>query len=385
MRSSTCLDFALDKSLDFPLDFALDGCGFSIIDEIKALNPLLASDPLIVSSQIGRPIPQRTVRQFNGVDQSVDLGAALIPATGDFEIEAEIKIDSLTGTTQSIISQAIDGVDGRFIFFINSSNNLSVFIGDAVSFSLATVEVLQLNIWYTVAVKKEIGVFCLYIDGDLKTSASSGLSIMQSVNTFVASYADGSRAFDGSMSLAKVNGRICNLAEGSGNIAYDTSGNNHGTYVNNPANTLQDVNHSNLELGFSLYEHATLDPIRVPYGINGNPLVITPPTGYTLTADRPAITDGHNSAETLFDLRTADDGQKLPAVNLATPALPDTYTFGDLQTENFRFRVLEGGTDRFLAFSEVPSGSCLNNVTSYTGGTPWYDVDPWDDNDEWTD
>lgn len=52
----------------------------------------------------------------------------------------------------------------------------------------------------------------------------------------------------------------------------------------------------NILNGFSLYTHATLPVLRVPYDINGDPLSITPPTGYTLVSEHPG---GylHNGAE----------------------------------------------------------------------------------------
>jgi len=45
--------------------------------------------------------------------------------------------------------------------------------------------------------------------------------------------------------------------------------------------------HYKITDGYSLYEHATLEDLFVPYGADGNPLVITPPAGYTLTANVP--------------------------------------------------------------------------------------------------
>jgi hypothetical protein len=59
---------------------------------------------------------------------------------------------------------------------------------------------------------------------------------------------------------------------------------------------LQNVFHYNILQGYSLYEHATSDSIKVPYGSDGQPLTITPPTGYTLTEHRPAG-KYHNGAE----------------------------------------------------------------------------------------
>ena len=93
------------------------------------------------------------------------------------------------------------------------------------------------------------------------------------------------------------------LAAGAGLIEYDRSGNGTDAVITATpsafwANT-QDLYHNNLLNGYSLYEHATSDPIFVPYGSNNQPLTITPPSGYTLTEDRPSG-KWHNHCETKF-------------------------------------------------------------------------------------
>lgn len=67
----------------------------------------------------------------------------------------------------------------------------------------------------------------------------------------------------------------------------------------------QDLYHRNLLIGYSLYEHATSDPIHVPYS-NGSPLTITPPTGYTLTEERPSG-KWHNGAYTSWKPNANND------------------------------------------------------------------------------
>lgn len=78
-----------------------------------------------------------------------------------------------------------------------------------------------------------------------------------------------------------------------GNVEiYDVSGaDNHAT-LKNTAATIWDTRQQEwfyaVNNGASLYEHASLDPIWVPYENGGGPLTITPPSGYSLTEDRPA-------------------------------------------------------------------------------------------------
>lgn len=99
------------------------------------------------------------------------------------------------------------------------------------------------------------------------------------------------------------------LAEGAGLIAYDVSGNGNNGIITGTegaiwANT-QDLYHTNILSGYSLYEHTTSDPIKVPY-TSGAPSVITPPSGYTLTENRPAG-KYHNGAETKVNTNPLSD------------------------------------------------------------------------------
>jgi hypothetical protein len=140
---------------------------------------------------------------------------------------------------------------------------------------------------------------------------------------------------------------------------YSTTAGVSGTYINNPPVIKQDDYHFNIHFGFSTTGGDKIPADKDDNGldVDGDPL------------DFPAIEGGHNTAETIFSFKTADDGEKLPAVNLANPASPDTYTFGDPQTDNFRFRILDDGkgVDRLLFFSETPSEECLLEVAKYHG------------------
>jgi len=85
------------------------------------------------------------------------------------------------------------------------------------------------------------------------------------------------------------------LAELSGPTCYDTSGNgNDGTITSvsgivNQRAARQDVYHRNFDNGCTLYEHATLDNLLVPYLDSGIPYPSpTVPAGYTKTEDIPA-------------------------------------------------------------------------------------------------
>ena len=94
------------------------------------------------------------------------------------------------------------------------------------------------------------------------------------------------------------------MAEGAGskvtNIFDDTQYTIDGWTESTGWGTKQDEFHWNLTKGFTKYTHASSNPIYVPYNDDGNPISITPPSGYSKDSDYPKI-DGHNGAETEID------------------------------------------------------------------------------------
>jgi hypothetical protein len=131
------------------------------------------------------------------------------------------------------------------------------------------------------------------------------------------------------------------LAEGYGEVAYDVSGNgNHGTITNVTLSSFwavtQDQFHYNHFKGFSLYEHATTDPINVPYSAAGAALSITPPTGYSKTSDNPAGQQ-HNGSEAKYSVvpapallgKFSHGGNFDGSSNYITFAATEDFTFGD--------------------------------------------------------
>jgi len=156
--------------------------------------------------------------------------------------------------------------------------------------------------------------------------------------------------------LVLSNGLIIPMADKL-STCYSTTSGVSGTYVNAPPLFLQGDYHFNITFGVS-----TTGGDFIPADKDDNGLDVD---GDPLT--NPAIADGHNAVETLLDFNTADDGDMPPAIHLASPTLPETYAFGDPQTENFRFRVLDDGkgVDRLLAFAGLPNAECTRALDRY--------------------
>lgn len=124
--------------------------------------------------------------------------------------------------------------------------------------------------------------------------------------------------------------------------------------------TRQPVYHRNAVKGFTKYEHATLDPIYVPYGDDGEPLSYTTPSGYTKEYDHPPRV-GHNGAESLIDPSGGVSG---------IPALAAFAFDASLTNPNFKRRLLQDGdhvaTDRIVIYKSALAGTRLLSAQQFT-------------------
>jgi len=222
----------LDFSLDFPLDFALDGCDFGVISQIKALNPLVVTDSALLNpANVGRPIPQRTVRSFDGVTQYVSFESNTPEGFLDSLVTIEVKFKSLVG------SQALWAVGGGgsrcylsgATIHLNSSTNTGVSVTQDVW--------VKISVYYdNVGNATE-----LYIDGGLAWTGLAPSTVPLGSILSVCSRVSGSSAgLFSDANVAEFNsvGNISthyDFAENGGTTALDSSGNgNHGTCINNP-------------------------------------------------------------------------------------------------------------------------------------------------------
>jgi hypothetical protein len=126
----------------------------------------------------------------------------------------------------------------------------------------------------------------------------------------------------------------------------------------------QDEYHYNIASGFSLYEHASTAAIRWPFQ-SGAAKSFTPPTGYTLTGDRPA-SSYHNDAETQI-VFNPDSTPEMGVTQLGI-TVPAAHGFGDAFADSDQVfsRQRTATEDRFLVMTEAQTGSGLAIVENYT-------------------
>lgn len=140
-------------------------------------------------------------------------------------------------------------------------------------------------------------------------------------------------------------------SSGHGHVLYDVVGGNHAVLQNHDVANVwsggQPYFHYALLHGYSLYEHATEPPIRVPYGSDGQPLTLTPPSGYVLSGHYPAGVR-HNGAETRIDF-TGGVLSPWAARLLAEDANLEAYGFGDaLATPRLHKKAAPGEERKFI-------------------------------------
>jgi hypothetical protein len=160
---------------------------------------------------------------------------------------------------------------------------------------------------------------------------------------------------------------VCAESAGSGVLDYSGNGND-GTIENAASNwgVTQDVLHANLLEGFSLYEHASSDPIRVKF-VNGSPRSFTPPTGYTLTAHYP-VGNFRRPAET--EVNFNPDSTPEMGGQLGSYTAPASHAFGDDidpgATDQGFARQAASKEDRFAIFAEAQTGGNLTTIERWT-------------------
>jgi hypothetical protein len=291
---------------------------------------------------------------------------------------------SLNGSTQEGVIGDIGNIDKVQGWFKLDADN-------QVLCSLANTAATQIHVTgSTLAVGGSLTLGAIEVDGISKTAAEAGALLNDNtwhyVTINITSFdatdfrAGRANAVYGDINVAGLQLSLTGvdvvnapIAEGAGAISYDTSGNgNDVAWQNSPAWSTQDEYAYNITNGFSLYEHASSADIRVPYGADGSPLTITPPTGYSKTSDNPAVI-GHNDAESTFDfINISDTGNAVPETAFMDSSFATVEFNEDWDSFNYAFYrpVSSVSNDRYTIYTEALVGANLERLLDYVNFTP---------------
>ncbi|RMG82858.1 MAG: hypothetical protein D6712_13980, partial [Chloroflexi bacterium] len=268
---------------------------------------------------------QSNCATFDGVnDYAITSPNSVTDWFDGIKISARIKTtDATTGYANAIVSKSPSGTSAYFGYTLYiSDGKLYASRGDGTSFQIQSSSfIVNDGYWHDVSIQFINGNFVFTVDGQSETytdillnqGAPQAAGLEVNIGGFDA-YTPA--AFNGEICDVKIedqNGNIIAwwpLAEGAGSVLYDVSSNGlHATMYNTSEASVwvntQDYLHYNIDKGFSLYTHATNNDLRIPYNANGQPLSITPPTGYTLASEHPAG-NWHNNAETKIQMMAGD-------------------------------------------------------------------------------
>ncbi|TDD13509.1 glycoside hydrolase family 2, partial [Kribbella turkmenica] len=165
----------------WPLD---EGSGTTTTDEAGDHDGTLVNGPTWTTGRTGAAL------QFDGSDQYVDTGAAVLDTTGNYTAAAWVKLDSLGGFATAV-SQDGDRTSAFFLQYSGADNRFA--------FSFAGVRALaptapETGRWYHLVGVRDAaaGTLTLYVDGQRAGTATSCLGDRSSGNTLI-----GRAKFDG--------------------------------------------------------------------------------------------------------------------------------------------------------------------------------------------
>lgn len=259
----------------------------------------------------GKFLPR--VASLQGTDDYIDTGIKL---TGNsFSITIDSKKDSgefvsaNQGDDAFTRSGIIWSTDDKVYGILSESGSVRF----GVTAALTNFDRKELRLVYDGTGATNADKLKLYINGVYTVFDSFTGTIPTSLESITNNFEIGTQFHNSFFSKNliyrfKIEGILEYYPQGSGDYEYDISGNNnHGTWVGTGARFDYDLEGSLYlnQNGYSLWEHATLDPIQVPFDINGLPLSLTAgvdiPTGYTKTRDVVASGNKWNMADSLVD------------------------------------------------------------------------------------
>ena len=321
------------------------------------------------------PIKGSNCGTFGGIDDFVSIphNDNLNFGQNDFEIEFNIEVPFTSLSNWGGIVSKGGGTSApaeRFAIAANGTTTNKISYIDSVSsgtFNINLTTSIIPNGQHNIKVTREGLTVFIFVDGILNNS-EIGAAITNLVGTDDISvgqigsvrYLLMNNFYD--LSIKNNGVEVLNMpfSEGAGTKIYDVSGNNNHGDANNITEstfwgTKQDIFHYNILEGFSLYEHTTLNSIRVPYKSDGTPLTITPPSGYTKTSDNPSG-NWHNNAESYLEQ------QKIPQIVQADEDIK--YWYGTNLTKGFTASDYTGVS---TVLTDSANSSILNTHDGVSG------------------
>lgn len=260
-------------------------------------------------SLLSRPVyTGNNCKRWDGNDKC-ESSATLNIGAQDFEMGLEMRLDNLSQSKYRPYFGRWypDGVNYAGNVSIHQASTTVYAVtksheGTQKELGYIATATLGTTLFHTFLLKRVGTTITFYVDGVAKGSATYPATDTFMVNRKLDYRGGPCTKSHAWVDVAGVRVVDYTHAAGPALVEWDRSGNgNHGVYtttsgIDTMATTSDEATPWNILNGFSLYTHATLDPIRVPYDINGDPLSITPPTGYTLVSEHPG---GylHNGAE----------------------------------------------------------------------------------------
>jgi hypothetical protein len=293
----------------------------------------------------------------------LDSNEKLLLALGD---PADGTLENVSGTVDAIFPQNINHYAATF-----SGGTVKLYVnGVSVAFTNTATPPSSLfngSADSIIGGALNSGAIATFWDGQiLDARIYRGESTVLTAAQILSIYEDGisNVEFEGQSLRARY---VC--AEGAGTTILDYSGNGNDGAIENAASNwgvTQDVLHANLLEGFSLYEHASSDPIRVKF-VNGSLRSFTPPTGYTLTGHYPA---GNYPIPAETEINFNPDSTPEMGGQLGSYTAPAAHAFSDDidpgATDQGFARQSTSREDRFAIFAEPQTGAALTTIERWT-------------------
>jgi hypothetical protein len=235
---------------------------------------------------------------FGGSGYSIVTTATqIVPATGDFTIEAMINFASLA-SYPVICSQGTSGTAGRFDFIVSATGYVSMFT-DAAGAPQSAAGVITTNQWYYIAATRSGANTVIYVNGKQVASSSSSIGTVQNTTFKIGVDYGGDYISSGYVSNVRVSNTVRTISPATAPTTNFTNDANTvlltlqgSTIVDNSSNAYALTNNGPVTTGQTYPFAYNIFNDAGPAGNNWTPNNISGVTGTTLDFmnDVPTLT-----------------------------------------------------------------------------------------------